>query len=805
MKVCLGSPSAVREHWIGRMRSLTPAQRQASVLIVPDPHFGRLLAHRIPSLPHIVVLDEWLKQILPQHIMPAPTGTWEFLSGLVPHSLVPPGDRATPGFLWGLASTVRVGRALGMRRVPETSDRIPWSLLFRWYDSRFQGALADQLRLYEYAASTQTVPLPFHQGTIFIYGFSRFTKPFAQLLQRWDHGNALEIWAFSGLDGMGQTDLGEWNGLYQSLSSSHLEVGRHVHVLPTAGTDALDRASALIARGRDQLNAGVLLETAVASRRVWVRALVRQGLADEALLLHDRGLSLWRLFLDVASGAAGGPIIRRWLEEASPMGGADWARDWWERVQRVVRWGQLRPLLEEAASRNHQPWLFLLRWASRVSFWDEFGAPHREAVAQALKSASEEGELALDTTPVLPPSLAAWLPQSRLILAEGTGFMAESAPFARDEAIRGWIGQSRQGLWESRILKMWLNDEQSSAWIVARALPPEAGGLAWESDENEADVGVRPDSSGDERVRNWYRHWREDPRHSPFTGLIDGSLARDLMPGRLSPSALEDFGRCPLSFLRGRLLRIHTSDSDALQILPQTIGQWAHRSLELMVAQKYALSLENVRRCVRHAMAESPLIEAIPPFFLRYQEDRLTSELHEALLRDGWAPGLRAEVEVELAWEWIWPMRGRVDRIDFLRDGSIRLIDYKNGEPPNPAKPSPANLQLLLYHQAVAQQYQKPTAVEMFGVSQKSQFRHRGLTHEEAEAQWARLREIGEGVQSRMGQGQFFPVPDPRLNPCRFCAYRLVCPSAVMDYAEHKNQDYPEFIRLWEAADDTQG
>jgi RecB family exonuclease len=275
------------------------------------------------------------------------------------------------------------------------------------------------------------------------------------------------------------------------------------------------------------------------------------------------------------------------------------------------------------------------------------------------------------------------------------------------------------------------------------------------------------------------------------------------MPAQLSPSALEDFGRCPLSFLLRRLLRIPAMEDEAVDVTPQTIGMWAHRALELIVRRGFALTPDAMRQCLDEAIAEYPVSRLVPPFLVEYAADGLSSELYEALVREDWPPQGHTEVEVSLAWEWVWPMQGRVDRIDWMDDGGIRLVDYKTGTVLNPVVPSPANMQLLLYQQALAEHYGVPVEAELYGISQKSRFMRRRVSHAAGVAQREVIRSIAEGIRTRIREGKFWPVPDAKIQPCRLCAYRLVCPDQVVQEASVKNASDEEFLALWDAGKDS--
>jgi RecB family exonuclease len=368
-------------------------------------------------------------------------------------------------------------------------------------------------------------------------------------------------------------------------------------------------------------------------------------------------------------------------------------------------------------------------------------------------------------------------------------------PFDRDGALRAWIRDADASGRERRIVHMLSQPNGLTLWQVGEALGSLSDKPRWENWT--VKLPREPVGIGQGLVL-WYRAWRECGSFSAFTGRVDGMLAQQLLDERLSPSALEDFGRCPLAFLLGRVLGVQERErDDADQVLPTTSGQWAHRALELMVQRRLTVTVEHVRQCVSQAMREHPAPGRIPAFHLKYHQDRLTSEVYEVLLRDEWDPSLKSEVESDLSWNWVWPLKGRIDRVDYLPDGTLRLVDYKSGYLANPDKPGPANLQLLLYQQALSNKTQRSVAAELVGISQRSEFTRRVVDPLKAQALTPVVSEIGVGMRQRLQSGEFFPIPDPRLDPCRRCAFELVCPARVADYARTKHAAAPAFAELW--------
>jgi DNA helicase II / ATP-dependent DNA helicase PcrA len=116
-------------------------------------------------------------------------------------------------------------------------------------------------------------------------------------------------------------------------------------------------------------------------------------------------------------------------------------------------------------------------------------------------------------------------------------------------------------------------------------------------------------------------------------------------------------------------------------------------------------------------------------------------------------------------------LRGRVDRVDRLPDGSHELIDYKTGRPRSAAQLR-EDVQLALY--AVAAQ-------EAWGLGPTVQSYLYVLDDEKVPVASADLdrdritetvMEVGSGILS---QG-FEPTPSP--SACSWCDFRIACPAA---------------------------
>ena len=116
-------------------------------------------------------------------------------------------------------------------------------------------------------------------------------------------------------------------------------------------------------------------------------------------------------------------------------------------------------------------------------------------------------------------------------------------------------------------------------------------------------------------------------------------------------------------------------------------------------------------------------------------------------------------------------LRGRVDRVDRLADGSYELIDYKTGKAKT-AEQLRQDVQLSIYQMGAREAWGVETSAQSYWYvldGEKVPVRH---SAEELDRVRETVTEIGEGIMRH----DFEPSPSPDL--CPFCDYRIVCPAA---------------------------
>jgi DNA helicase-2/ATP-dependent DNA helicase PcrA len=116
-------------------------------------------------------------------------------------------------------------------------------------------------------------------------------------------------------------------------------------------------------------------------------------------------------------------------------------------------------------------------------------------------------------------------------------------------------------------------------------------------------------------------------------------------------------------------------------------------------------------------------------------------------------------------------VRGRIDRVDRLPDGSHELIDYKTGERKSEAALE-NDLQLALYRLAAREAWEIEAGKGSYYYVLDAEKVAAPTKPDDAERVERTVLAVGEGV---LGQ-DFEPRPAPTT--CSWCDYRLICPAA---------------------------
>ena len=116
-------------------------------------------------------------------------------------------------------------------------------------------------------------------------------------------------------------------------------------------------------------------------------------------------------------------------------------------------------------------------------------------------------------------------------------------------------------------------------------------------------------------------------------------------------------------------------------------------------------------------------------------------------------------------------LRGRVDRVDRLPDGSYELIDYKTGKAKT-AEDLRQDIQLSVYQMGARESWGVRTSAQSYMYVMTGDKVPVAHSEEELDRVRATVERIGEGILRQ----EFQPTPSQEI--CSFCDYRIICPAA---------------------------
>jgi DNA helicase-2/ATP-dependent DNA helicase PcrA len=252
-------------------------------------------------------------------------------------------------------------------------------------------------------------------------------------------------------------------------------------------------------------------------------------------------------------------------------------------------------------------------------------------------------------------------------------------------------------------------------------------------------------------------------RHEPsLEGFLprrgDGALS-------LSASDLDLYLTCPLKYKFARVFGI-----------PQ----------EPTINQRFGILIHNVLERFHKEADEDDGFERLMELFeAGWRRTGFGSSDDELQFRDRAVKAMRLywEREQEGEGEPVWlerkfdirigphHVRGRVDRVDRLPDGSHELIDYKTGERKSEADLE-NDLQLALYRLAAREAWDIEAATGSYYYVLDADKVAAPTKPDDAERVERTVLEVGEGVLSQDFE------PRPAATTCSWCDYRLVCPAA---------------------------
>ncbi len=263
------------------------------------------------------------------------------------------------------------------------------------------------------------------------------------------------------------------------------------------------------------------------------------------------------------------------------------------------------------------------------------------------------------------------------------------------------------------------------------------------------------------------------------------------LPERMSFSKFDVYKTCPLRFKYEQVLKIPKRGTDN-----QSFGQSVHLTLQEFFS----------RYQVRTASSQTDLFQTVSTTSRKIAEvvplDELI-ELYKESFKDDWYKSEQEKIrryekgKKALASYWRrisdssfnivgvekpftikigrCVIKGRIDRIDQLEDGSVRIIDYKTGE----AKENPPRDQLMIYQLAASRVLGlRPSVMTYHYLLAEIEGHNAEYNLLATDQELGEFEEDLESLISRMQEGHF--EPDPNKFKCDHCEYKDICESRAV-------------------------
>ena len=244
--------------------------------------------------------------------------------------------------------------------------------------------------------------------------------------------------------------------------------------------------------------------------------------------------------------------------------------------------------------------------------------------------------------------------------------------------------------------------------------------------------------------------------------LLPPAFAKDEMA--LSANTVQSYSTCPMKFKLERDWKIPGEAAAAMQY-----GFAIHTVLKNYydpAAHAKELSIEDAVEAFKVEFGKGYIDD---PVQRKMYEERGEDQLRTLLMAS--PRGSANVIATEHKFSFRLGQReikGRIDRIDQLEDGVVRVIDYKTGAPKD-RKFAEESLQLSIYAMAVAQMNLSPRELVLVNVQDNS-VAVAGRTPKQLETAREKIEDVAEGI----ARGEFDPKPGQH---CRWCDYRNLCPA----------------------------
>ncbi len=258
------------------------------------------------------------------------------------------------------------------------------------------------------------------------------------------------------------------------------------------------------------------------------------------------------------------------------------------------------------------------------------------------------------------------------------------------------------------------------------------------------------------------------------------SAIQDATLTRLSPSRASDFKICPQLFKFRSIDRLEE---------PVTVHQARGTTAHLALQRLYDLPAsertpEQLYTLFRESWTEIRSTEEYRDLFSNVDEEREWGIDSMALLANYFSvedPGLVEPLDREL--DMLEDLggitiRGILDRIDRLPDGSLVITDYKTGKAPPERYAMSSFFALKIYALLIRQRLgETPTEVRLMYLNGPTLYRLQ-IDEGQLDAMDRQLRALWSAIERAIETDTFPPRPSKL---CNWCSFQEICPATALD------------------------
>ena len=260
-----------------------------------------------------------------------------------------------------------------------------------------------------------------------------------------------------------------------------------------------------------------------------------------------------------------------------------------------------------------------------------------------------------------------------------------------------------------------------------------------------------------------------------YDGVIDTPIRRSSW----SATSLTKIGSCPFKWFASDVLMLSTPDEADTELPANVRGTLLHKTLEIATNRSHAAAdlrlamTEVLEEAFNEAESAHQQLTVVANWNLRRSEQ--IQKLQRAIVSDEFIDAGSVVIETEKSFEAELcglTIKGTIDRIDRLADGSLIAVDYKHSGYLGKIKDDDGilkvEIQLPIYSTlALRKLYPNETA----GGGRFFHLADPKVTN----AKEVELEAVLLKIKALLEQGRFAVDPDVKHDACEYCEYDIVC------------------------------